>query len=65
MLFSDQVELLDDPVLIDQLAALERRTRSGGKDVIDHPKDGKDDLANAVAGVMVNSAQRVMTIGAF
>jgi len=65
MLFSDQVELLDDPVLIDQLAALERRTRSGGKDVIDHPKDGKDDLANAVAGVVVNSSQRVLTLGAF
>src|SRR5205085_7711562 len=46
-LCSGEIELPDDRALIDQLAGLERRTRSGGKDVIDHPPGGHDDLANA------------------
>jgi hypothetical protein len=50
-----EIELLDDSKLIGQLANLERRTRSGGKDSIDHPAGGHDDLANAVAGVAVTS----------
>jgi len=50
-LCSGEIELLDDETLINQLASLERRTRSGGKDVIDHPRGGHDDVANAVAGV--------------
>ncbi|QDT66369.1 terminase large subunit domain-containing protein [Calycomorphotria hydatis] len=47
-----ELELLDNEMLIDQLASLERRTRSGGKDIIDHPKGRHDDLANAVAGAV-------------
>ena len=30
---------------------MERRTRSAGRDLVDHPPKGHDDLANAVAGV--------------
>lgn len=48
---SHEVELLDNDVLISQLANLERKTRSGGRDVIDHPKGMHDDLANVIAGV--------------
>jgi hypothetical protein len=48
---SRRIELLDNPRLIGQLVALERRTSRGGKDSIDHPPRGHDDLANAVAGV--------------
>lgn len=51
-LTSSQVEMLDDETCLRQLAALERRTRSGGKDMIDHPPGGKDDVANALAGVV-------------
>jgi hypothetical protein len=60
-LCSGEVELPDDPALVAQLAGLERRTRSGGKDVIDHPPGGHDDLANAVAGAAdaVVSVRRV------
>jgi len=46
------VELLDVPRLVQQLAALERRTARGGRDSIDHPPRGRDDVANAVAGVV-------------
>lgn len=48
---SCEIELLDNEKLRDQLCNLERRTRAGGKDIIDHPQGGHDDLANAVAGV--------------
>lgn len=47
---SNAIELLDDETSIRQLAALERRTRSGGHDVIDHPAGGHDDLSNVIAG---------------
>ena len=47
-----EIELLDFKPLISQLAGLEpHRTRSGGKDVIDHSPGGHDDVANSVAGV--------------
>jgi hypothetical protein len=36
-----------------QLVGLERRTARSGKDSIDHAPGGRDDLANAVAGVLV------------
>lgn len=49
---SGAVELLDVPQLTSQLCALERRTTRGGRDSIDHPPNGHDDVANAVAGVM-------------
>ena len=48
---SGDIELLDNETLIDQLAGLERRTRSGGRDIIDHGPNQHDDLANVVAGV--------------
>jgi hypothetical protein len=43
------IELLDHPTQTNQLASLERRPRSGGKDVIDHPRGAHDDVANALA----------------
>lgn len=46
------VELPPDQALARQLVALERRTGRGGRDTIDHPPGGNDDLANAVAGVV-------------
>lgn len=49
---SKKVSLLDDFKLINQLTGLERRTARGGRDSIDHAPGGKDDIANAVAGVL-------------
>jgi hypothetical protein len=48
---SARIELLDHSKLISQLTALERRTARGGRDIIDHPPNGHDDIANAVAGL--------------
>jgi hypothetical protein len=48
---SRTIRLVDNARLVNQLASLERRTARGGKDSIDHPPSGKDDVANAVAGV--------------
>jgi hypothetical protein len=47
---SRRIDLLDHPKLINQLCALERRTARGGRDCIDHPPGGHDDICNAVAG---------------
>ncbi|NIM96665.1 MAG: hypothetical protein GTO24_00860 [candidate division Zixibacteria bacterium] len=52
---SGEVELLDNQKLLNQLINLERRTARGGRDSIDHPPGGHDDLANAVAGCFVAS----------
>lgn len=58
VLCSSEIELLDNPQLLRELCGLERRTRSGGKDVIDHPPGAHDDLANAVAGAAVACSKR-------
>jgi len=50
---SGEVDLLDNARLVSQLLSLERRTARGGRDSIDHPPGGKDDLANAAAGCLV------------
>ncbi|HEX4025880.1 MAG TPA: hypothetical protein VHX52_14440 [Steroidobacteraceae bacterium] len=52
-LFSQgRIELLDLPVLRTQLLLLERRTRAGGRDSVDHPRGSHDDHANAAAGAL-------------
>lgn len=48
-----QVELLDHSGTADQFTSLLRRTTPGGKDVIDHPPKGHDDLANSSAGALL------------
>jgi hypothetical protein len=53
LLNSRRIELLDNPRLVGQLAALERRTSSGGRDAIDHPAHAHDDLINAAAGALL------------
>jgi len=53
LILSGSIELLDNKTLFNELRSLERRTRSGGHDSVDHPPRMHDDLANAVAGVCV------------
>jgi hypothetical protein len=55
LLTSGRVALLNVPRLHAQLLALERRTSRGGRDSIDHPPGGHDDLSNAVAGACSNA----------
>ena len=55
LLNSRQAELLDHPALVRQLTQLERRTTRAGRDSIDHPPRAHDDLANAVAGALVEA----------
>lgn len=62
-LCSGEIELLDNEQLITQLAGLERRTRAGGRDIVDHGPGGHDDVANAVAGVCDVLSQRVSFAG--
>ena len=53
LLNSRRVQLLDHKRLVNQLTALERRIACSGKDSIDHPPGGHDDVANAAAGALV------------
>jgi hypothetical protein len=46
-------ELLENKRLAGQIASLERRTRTGGKDLVTHYPGGHDDCANAAAGALV------------
>ncbi|MBT4905930.1 MAG: hypothetical protein HON62_03545 [Rhodospirillaceae bacterium] len=57
MINARSVRLLNNETLIRQLVDLERRTGRGGRDTIDHPPSGRDDVANAVAGVLVLSTE--------
>jgi len=52
LMTSARVELLDVPRMLNQFRALERRTGRSGKDSVDHPPRGKDDISNAVAGAL-------------
>lgn len=53
LLNASRAELLDVPRMVDQLVSLERRTARGGRDSIDHPPGGHDDLINSAAGALV------------
>lgn len=52
MFAQGMVRLLDDRALLTELRQLERRTTRGGKDMVDHPPRGHDDLANAACGAL-------------
>lgn len=58
-----RVELADEKALLRELRMLERKRGASGKDRVDHPPGGHDDLANAVAGVagMLLTRQQVAT----
>lgn len=56
---SGSVDLLDSVPLVDQIVNLERKVSRGGRESIDHPPHGHDDLANAVAGLASLCARRV------
>lgn len=54
MLNDGRATLLDHQGLRNQLLSLERRASRGtGRDVVDHPPGGHDDLSNAVMGALV------------
>jgi hypothetical protein len=57
LLNSGKLTLLDHPKLIAQLCGLERRTARSGRDQIDHPPGGHDDVCNAALGVLLLAHQ--------
>jgi hypothetical protein len=58
MLNSGGCRLLDNVRLTSQLQNLERRTRAGGKETIDHPQNSHDDVANAAAGAILRAMRK-------
>ena len=59
LLNSGRVALLDNARLRSQLVALERRAGPSGRDTVDHPRGGHDDLVNAAAGAIVAAADSI------
>jgi len=55
---SGRARLIDNPRLVAQFAALERRTFSTGRDRVDHGNTGRDDACNSAAGALVLAASR-------
>ena len=55
---SRAVALLDNDRVERQLVGLERKVSRGGRDSIDHPPGGYDDVANAVCGAVLAAHQR-------
>jgi hypothetical protein len=53
---SGKIELLENRSLISQLCSLERRVARSGKDSVDHPRGGHDDVINAAALALVGAA---------
>jgi hypothetical protein len=49
---------LDNTRLVNQLCGLQRRTSSSGKQSIDHPRNGADDLANSAMGALVLASDK-------
>jgi hypothetical protein len=52
MINGGRVSLLNNERMINQMCSLERRVQRSGKDSVNHPDHGHDDLANAAAGVL-------------
>jgi len=59
LLNSGRIALLDHPRLRSQLVSLERKSGPAGRDTIDHPRNGHDDVINAAAGALVMAADTV------
>jgi len=53
LLAQGQVELLDNRTLFEQLRGLERRTKAGGRDKVDHFPGASDDVSNSACGACV------------
>jgi len=58
IVMNERAVLLDNKKLRTQFSNLERHTRSGGRDIIDHPPGLHDDVANAAAGVCVIASKK-------
>ena len=56
LLAAGQVKLLDNHRMRTQLLALERKVARGGRDTVDHPPRGHDDLINAACGALCGAA---------
>lgn len=48
-------ELPNDPLMVREFKALQRRATRSGREVTEHPRSGSDDVCNAVAGAVVHA----------
>lgn len=60
---SGQVELLDIDYVLQQLAGLQRRVHSSGRESVDHVRGARDDAANALCGAIHHCARSRKRVG--
>lgn len=53
------ISIPDHAPLVRELRLLERQTHRGGRDTVDHPRRGSDDLANALCGCAALSSSNL------
>ncbi len=53
------ISILNHAPLVRELRLLERQTHRGGRDTVDHPWRGSDDVANAVCGCAALSSSNL------
>jgi hypothetical protein len=58
------VRLPDHPRPLRELRALERQTHRSGKDSVEHPRNGRDDHANAASGALHMIGRAPVGLGA-
>jgi hypothetical protein len=58
-----RIELVDHPILAREFRQLERRPRPGGRTIVDHPRGGHDDHANALALAVVAAMRASVVAG--
>ena len=56
------IRFADHTKLVRELRLLERRTHRSGKDTVEHPRNGHDDYANAVCGVLAGETRRPLIV---
>jgi len=63
IVMNSQAVILDNKRLQTQFANLERHSRAGGKDIIDHAPGSHDDVANSAAGAIIAAQERLSSAG--
>jgi hypothetical protein len=56
------VRFADHAKLVRELRLLERRTHRSGRDTVEHPRNGRDDYANAVCGLLAGETRRPLIV---
>src|SRR5580765_6876236 len=58
LLAQGRMRLVENKRMLGQLRQLERRTTPGGRDRVNHPPGGRDDVSNAAMGALLLASRK-------